>query len=56
MAATGMFAIFWNAFVAVWTAGALMGGGILFALFSTPFWFAGVMLARQAFGGALMKV
>jgi len=31
-------------------------GGILFALFSTPFWFAGAQLARQAFGGALLKV
>uniref|UniRef100_A0A7S0RK56 non-specific serine/threonine protein kinase n=1 Tax=Chlamydomonas leiostraca TaxID=1034604 RepID=A0A7S0RK56_9CHLO len=54
-AMTGVFAVIWNAFVAFWTVGALAGGGILFALFSTPFWFAGYQLARQAFGGALMK-
>jgi hypothetical protein len=28
---------------------------VLFALFSAPFWFAGVQLAGQAFGGALSK-
>ncbi len=30
-------------------------GGVIFALFSTPFWFAGVQLARQALGGFLLK-
>lgn len=32
---------------------ALASGGILFALFSAPFWFAGYQLAGQAFAGAL---
>ncbi len=35
---TGVFAVAWNAFVAFWTVGALASGGILFALFSAPFW------------------
>eukprot|EP00879_Flechtneria_rotunda_P010283 GHRR01010750.1.p1 GENE.GHRR01010750.1~~GHRR01010750.1.p1 ORF type:complete len:629 (+),score=211.09 GHRR01010750.1:70-1956(+) len=52
---TGLFALAWNAFVAFWTVSAIASGGILFALFSAPFWFAGVQLASQAFGGALMK-
>lgn len=30
-------------------------GGILFALFSLPFWFAGVQIGRQAVVGALMR-
>jgi hypothetical protein len=51
---TGLFAVAWNAFVAFWTFSALASGGVLFALFSAPFWFAGVQLAGQAFGGALM--
>lgn len=33
---------------AFWTLGALAGGGILFALFSLPFWVAGVGMARSA--------
>lgn len=32
---------------------AIASGGILFALFSAPFWFAGYQLAGQAFAGAL---
>eukprot|EP00955_Chlamydomonas_euryale_P053785 355617-Chlamydomonas_euryale.AAC.6 len=52
---TGAFAVAWNAFVAVWTIGALSSGGILFALFSVPFWFAGVQIGRQAIVGALMR-
>ena len=38
-----------------WTFSALASGGILFALFSAPFWYAGWQLAGQAFGGALTK-
>lgn len=38
-----------------WTFSALASGGILFALFSAPFWFAGWQLAGQAFGGALTQ-
>ncbi|KIZ02988.1 serine/threonine protein kinase, partial [Monoraphidium neglectum] len=52
---TGVFAVAWNAFVAFWTFSALASGGILFALFSAPFWFAGWQLAGQAFGGALTR-
>ncbi|KAF6262994.1 kinase-like domain-containing protein [Scenedesmus sp. NREL 46B-D3] len=51
---TGIFAVAWNAFVAFWTFSAIASGGILFALFSAPFWFAGYQLAGQAFAGALM--
>jgi hypothetical protein len=36
------------------TISAIASGGILFALFSAPFWFAGYQLAGQAFAGALM--
>ncbi|KXZ55099.1 hypothetical protein GPECTOR_3g253 [Gonium pectorale] len=52
---TGTFALAWNAFVAFWTVGALASGGLLFALFSAPFWFAGVQIARGAIGGALTR-
>lgn len=54
-AVTGSFALAWNAFVAFWTIGAFASGGLLFALFSAPFWFAGVQLARTALGGALLR-
>ena len=30
-------------------------GGIMFALFSLPFWFAGAQLGRQAFVGAFLR-
>ncbi|KAG2424567.1 hypothetical protein HXX76_014447 [Chlamydomonas incerta] len=52
---TGVFAVAWNAFVAFWTVGALASGGLLFALFSAPFWFAGAQLAKGALGGALTR-
>ncbi|DBA82766.1 hypothetical protein WJX77_011526 [Trebouxia sp. C0004] len=52
---TGAFAIAWNAFVAFWTVGALAGGGVLFALFSLPFWFAGVSLGKTALAGSLIR-
>lgn len=52
---TGVFAIAWNAFVAFWTVGALAGGGIFFALFSLPFWFAGATIAKQAIGRSLIR-
>jgi hypothetical protein len=52
---TGAFALAWNAFVAVWTVGAIGSGGLLFALFSLPFWFAGAQIGRQALVGALMR-
>ena len=45
---TGAFAVAWNAFVAVWTVGALAGGGVLMALFSLPFWAAGFAVSRCA--------
>ncbi len=55
VAFTGSFALAWNAFVAVWTVSALASGGLLFALFSAPFWLAGAQLAKGALGGALMR-
>lgn len=54
-AATGAFALAWNAFVAFWTISALAGGGILFALFSLPFWFAGAQLVKQTFGRQFVR-
>ena len=47
---TGSFALVWNAFVAFWTVSAFTGGGIIFALFSLPFWFAGASLIKNAIG------
>jgi len=44
------FAVAWNAFTAFWTASALAaGGGLFFAAFSIPFWFAGKEVASAAF-------
>lgn len=51
----GLFAVVWNAFVAFWTMSALASGGLLFALFSAPFWFAGYQLASSSLSGALLK-
>ena len=46
-AMTASFTAAWVGFVAFWTAGALGGGGLLFASFSLPFWVAGGQLVRQ---------
>ena len=54
-AMTGGFALAWNSFVAFWTISALAGGGILFALFSIPFWFAGIDLVKKSFGRQFIK-
>ena len=54
-AATGGFALVWNSFVAFWTVSALAAGGVLFALFSLPFWFVGIGLLRKAFGRQLIQ-
>jgi hypothetical protein len=43
-----IFATFWLSFVAVWTLFASMGS-VLFALFSIPFWFAGIFMISQPF-------
>ncbi len=40
-----LFAFFWLAFVAFWTVGAA-SASIVFALFSIPFWMAGVSMMR----------
>lgn len=45
----------WNAFVAFWTVSALAGGGILFALFSVPFWFAGSQLLKATVAGSFLR-
>ncbi|MEA5449390.1 serine/threonine-protein kinase [Leptolyngbya sp. CCNP1308] len=38
----GLFGLFWNGFVLVWTIGAVTGGGSLwFGLIAIPFWFVG---------------
>jgi hypothetical protein len=48
-AATGAFALAWNAFTASWTWSALAGGGgLLFAAFSIPFWVAGAFQTFRA--------
>ncbi len=52
---TGAFALAWNGFVAFWTISALAGGGILFALFSIPFWLAGGSLLKSAVAGQLLR-
>jgi len=44
---TGAFTVAWNAFVAVWTRTAIVGGGPVFAAFSLPFWFVGLRLAKR---------
>jgi hypothetical protein len=41
------FSFFWLSFVAVWTAFASMGG-ILFMLFSVPFWLVGFYMGKKA--------
>ena len=46
-AMTASFTAAWVGFVAFWTAGALSGGGLLFASFSLPFWVAGGRLMQQ---------
>lgn len=53
--ATGAFAIAWNSFVAFWTISAVAGGGLLFGLFSLPFWAAGWQLAKQAIGRQFIR-
>lgn len=53
--ATGAFAIAWNSFVVFWTVSAVAGGGLLFGLFSLPFWAAGYQLAKQAFGRQFIR-
>ncbi len=40
------FALFWNSFMVIWTAGAL-SASFGFALFSIPFWTAGIVMIEQ---------
>ena len=54
-AAQGGFAVLWNVSVGLWTAGALAGAGPVFALFSLPFWWAGVSISKAAVTGALLR-
>ena len=53
--ATGAFALAWNGFVAFWTISAVAGGGLLFGLFSLPFWAAGWDLAKRALGRRFIR-
>ncbi|MEA5623653.1 serine/threonine-protein kinase [Nostoc sp. UHCC 0251] len=49
---TGLFAIVWNSFILFWTIGALSApfpANIPFALFSVPFWGAGLMMVYKFF-------
>jgi hypothetical protein len=50
----GCFAILWNGFIFVWTAGAIAAGApFIFPLFSIPFWLVGIsMAAALVFGVA----
>ncbi|KAA8493852.1 hypothetical protein FVE85_4989 [Porphyridium purpureum] len=41
-------AVGWNAIVGAWTVSAISSGGLI-ALFSVPFWFAGVQMASRTF-------
>ena len=41
--------------MAFWTFSAVAGGGLLFGLFSLPFWAAGYQLAKQAFGRQFIR-
>lgn len=57
IAGTGTFAVAWNAFIAFWTGSAIrMGAPMFFTLFSLPFWFVGIGLARRAFSGLVISV
>jgi len=51
----GGFAIAWNSFVAFWTFSAVTSGGILFGLFSLPFWIAGYGMAKTALARQFMS-
>ncbi|HHP7244835.1 MAG TPA: serine/threonine protein kinase [Elainellaceae cyanobacterium] len=51
----GVFALFWNTFLVVWTVGAA-SASIFFALFSIPFWLVGLGLMGRAIGGAANRV
>ena len=51
-AGIGCFALFWNGFIFIWTAGAMSAGApILFPLFSIPFWIVGLGMAGATLFG-----
>ena len=54
-ASSGAFAIAWDAFVVFWTASALAGGGIVLALASLPFWYAGWSLGKSSIAPLLRE-
>ena len=48
----GCFALFWNGFIFVWTAGAVAAGApFIFPLFSIPFWIVGIGMAGATLFG-----
>ncbi len=49
------FAIFWNAFLVFWTAGASRAG-LFMVLFSIPFWIIGIAMAYAALSNVFGKV
>jgi hypothetical protein len=57
----GLFALFWNGGILVWTLGAISSGApLVFALFSVPFWFVGLGLLggifNSLFGRAKLEI
>jgi hypothetical protein len=53
----GMFALFWNGGILVWTIGAISSGApLIFALFAVPFWFVGLGMLGGVLNGLLGRV
>ncbi|MBD2106291.1 serine/threonine-protein kinase [Nodosilinea sp. FACHB-13] len=56
-AGIGLFGLFWNGFVLVWTIGAVTGGGsLLFGLIAIPFWVAGFSMISGVVNALLAHV
>ncbi|KAI5075204.1 hypothetical protein GOP47_0009280 [Adiantum capillus-veneris] len=54
---SGAFALAWNAFVMFWTRSAVVGGApLFFTMFSLPFWFVGVRLAKESLSSFVVSV
>ncbi|MCO5599423.1 hypothetical protein L7F22_053526 [Adiantum nelumboides] len=54
---SGTFALAWNAFVMFWTRSAVVGGApLFFTMFSLPFWFVGVRLAKESLSSSVVSV
>lgn len=54
---SGSFALAWNAFLMFWTSSAITGGApLFFTIFSLPFWFVGVRLAKESLSSFAVSV